>query len=300
MSPLTLRRVEAVTHARAQWVQRWRHAGHPAGLGRPTGQPGYLGFCAVGSGGEWRGLINAFDWLHHAWPSLREWLPRECPASSIACLFRAVPQPLLLPEAVLPYRELLDVELIDVPALPSEDLPWLDTALGRIWVTQLPTVRAINPLEAPWLQDLPLRLELLLGCCQLSHGSRARLGPGDVLRITHRTDHCRLANRCIGIFTFTQGGLHMQSTLDDERLATPVELASVPVRLEFLLASQDIALGTLAQIMEGHLIPLPSDAERQIEVRANGMPVARGELVQLDGQLGVEVLELVARNRRDE
>lgn len=292
MSALTLRRVEAVAHARAQVVQRWRHAGHHAGLGRPTRQPGYLGFCASGRAGEWRGLINAVDWLHHAWPSLRGWLPHECPASSIACLFQAVPQPLLLPEAALPYRELRDIELIAPSALPSEDLPWLDTARGRVWVTQVPTVRAVTPGAAPWLRDLPLRLELLLGSSQLSHGNRARLGPGDVLRITQRTDHCRLASRCIGVFTFTQGGLHMQSTHDEAPIATPVELASLPVRLEFLLASHEIDLGTLSQIIEGQLIPLPSDAARQIEVRANGKPVARGELVQLDGQLGVEVLEL--------
>ena len=84
----------------------------------------------------------------------------------------------------------------------------------------------------------------------------------------------------------------MQPTHDEAPIATPVELASLPVRLEFLLASHDIDLGTLSQIIEGQLIPLPSDAARQIEVRANGKPVARGELVQLDGQLGVEVLEL--------
>jgi type III secretion protein Q len=37
---------------------------------------------------------------------------------------------------------------------------------------------------------------------------------------------------------------------------------------------------------------LGDDAARHIEVRANGKRVARGELVQLDEQLGVELIEV--------
>ena len=78
-----------------------------------------------------------------------------------------------------------------------------------------------------------------------------------------------------------------------------VELDALPVRLEFLLASHDIDLGTLSRIIDGQLIPLAADAARHIEVRANGKPVARGELVQLDEQLGVELLA-VYRSTDDE
>jgi type III secretion protein Q len=64
------------------------------------------------------------------------------------------------------------------------------------------------------------------------------------------------------------------------------------VRLEFILATHDIDLATLSQIVDGQLIPLGDDAARHIEVRANGKRVARGELVQLDEQLGVELIEV--------
>ena len=67
---------------------------------------------------------------------------------------------------------------------------------------------------------------------------------------------------------------------------------SSPVRLEFLLPSHETDLATLSRIIDGQLIPLTEDAARHIEVRANGKPVARGELVQLDGQLAVELLQV--------
>ncbi|MHC8354904.1 FliM/FliN family flagellar motor switch protein [Pseudomonas sp. LB3P81] len=114
-----------------------------------------------------------------------------------------------------------------------------------------------------------------------------------------------LADQCIGVFTFTEEGLHMQSTVADSNQQagtdadTQVELDALPVRLEFLLATHDIDLGTLSRIIDGQLIPLAADAARHIEVRANGKRVARGELVQLDEQLGVELLE-VYRNTGNE
>jgi type III secretion protein Q len=77
------------------------------------------------------------------------------------------------------------------------------------------------------------------------------------------------------------------------------DLNHLPVRLEFVLATHDITLGELAAFVTGQAIPLATDAAHRIEVRANGKMVARGELVQLDEQLGVELLE-VFRNTLSE
>lgn len=303
MNAFKVRRVDPLAHARTQAVQRWRRAGQGVGSGRLQKLSGYLRFCAQGDAGNWRGLILAREWLHHSLPQLQSLLVVECPLASIAGLFRVVPRPLRLEVDELHYRELSDVELVDATHLPSHDLPWLDTPGGRVWLTQLPAPRPSSPPLAwrSWLNDLPLRLDLLLG---ISYLSRLRLGAGDVLRITQRTQHGVLANRRIGVFTFTEEGLHMQSTVADatQHAAEPeadVELDSLPVRLDFVLATHEIDLATLSAFIEGQLIPLAVDAARRIEVRANGKCVARGELVQLDEQLGVELLE-VYRNPRDE
>lgn len=292
MSSLQLRRVEAVTHARVKAVQGWRQAGQGAGLGRLAPQTTYLGFCA----GDWRGLVSPHEWLQHTLPQLHAWMPGEGSATSIAHLFQSVPQPLLPQVQALRYQALTEIELVTGQALPGDDLPWLDTPRGRVWVTQLPTRRPVSeqPPSTRVLQDLPLHLQWLLGISYLTHGSLARLGQGDVLRMEHRIDRCLLANRCIGVFTFTEEGLHMQATVADQAIAAPDELTTLPVRLEFLLASQATDLGTLARILDGQLIALPSDAARHIEIRANGKSVARGELVQLDDGLGIEVLQVYA------
>jgi type III secretion protein Q len=307
MTALNLRRINALTHARAQVVQRWQRAGHCAGLGRPDGQRGYLRFSARGERGDWRGLVMARDWLHHSLPQLQSLLAVECREASIAGLFRAVPRPLVLAVDELHYRELADVELIDSAELTAQDLPWLDTSHGRLWLTDLPSLRpALQTSDwRSWLADLPQRLELILGVSYLSRSSRERLGRGDVLLISDSTRQCLLADRNIGVFTFTEEGLRMELAPADSPAQAETEqpvsadLNHLPIRLEFVLATHDIELGELAAFIAGQVIPLAVDAAHRIEVRANGKTVARGELVQLDEQLGVELLE-VYRNTLSE
>ncbi|SCW45321.1 MULTISPECIES: FliM/FliN family flagellar motor switch protein [unclassified Pseudomonas] len=299
MSALPLRRVEPLAHAQAQAIQRWRRAGRDTGLGQVPGHDGYLRFCAQGDGGHWQGLVAAHDWLYRALPQLQSWLKVETSLMNIVELFRVLPRPLPLEVDELQYRALSDIECVAPARLPSRELPWLETPRGRLWLLQLPpTAVASEGLGVDsWLDDLPLRLELMLGISHLSRASRMRLGEGDVVRIVQRSQRCCLADYSLGIFTFTQEGLHMQPSVTDANADNPsetatIDLGALPVRLEFLLPSHETDLATLSRIIDGQLIPLTEDAARHIEVRANGKPVARGELVQLDGQLGVELLQV--------
>lgn len=300
MRALPLRRIEPLAHAQAQAIQRWRRAGHEAGLGQVPGECGYLRFCAQGDGGDWQGLIAAHDWLNRALPSLQSLLKVETPLMNILELFRAVPRPLSLEIDELQYQALGDITCVAPGRLPSRELPWLETPRGRVWFLQLaPTPAASERVGVgAWLDALPLRLELILGITHLSLPNDRRLGEGDVLRVVQRTQRCCLADHYLGSFTFTQEGLAMQSTVADANPDNPpdadaaIDLGALPVRLEFLLASHQTDLATLSRIIDGQLIPLAEDAARHIEVRANGKPVARGELVQLDGQLGVELLKV--------
>ncbi|WP_260955035.1 FliM/FliN family flagellar motor switch protein [Pseudomonas citri] len=307
MRALKLRRIDPRLHACTQAIERWRRTGRAAGLGRVPGRSGFIQFRAQGDGGDWNGLILAHEWLHGALSGLQSWVGPECPLSSIVDLFRAVPRPLPLAVGELRYSRLADIEGIDGAQCPTHDVPWLDTPRGRVWVTRLPPPGTVaEPLGPPaWLKALPMRLVLQLGVSELRAARLRRLREGDVLRITERTQRGFLANRCLGVFTFTEEGLHMQATATDAEPqttpppGTPIDLGALAVRLEFVLATCDIDLAQLSQFIDGQLIPLAADAARHIEIRANGQPVAVGELVQLETQLGVELLK-VYRNGADE
>jgi type III secretion protein Q len=73
---------------------------------------------------------------------------------------------------------------------------------------------------------------------------------------------------------------------------------AIPVRLGFELGERTVELGELRSITVGHVFELGRDLRRAVTIRANGKPIGIGELVNVDGQLGVSILEIAFSSPR--
>ncbi len=73
---------------------------------------------------------------------------------------------------------------------------------------------------------------------------------------------------------------------------------AIPVRLEFDLGERTVELGELRSITAGHVFELGRDLRRAVTIRANGKRIGIGELVNVDGQLGVSILEIAFSSPR--
>ena len=73
------------------------------------------------------------------------------------------------------------------------------------------------------------------------------------------------------------------------------EIASrdkIPVNLSFILQRKVVSVSDLESLYKGQVMPVEHDIEKRIEIRANGVLLARGEIVNIDDRLGVEINEL--------
>lgn len=87
---------------------------------------------------------------------------------------------------------------------------------------------------------------------------------------------------------FGPGGWAMQT--DKDETATPSSLESIdqlPLRLVFDLGEVSMPLGEVRCLQVGQTIELGYPLARAVRVRINGDQVATGELVEIDGHLGV-------------
>lgn len=76
---------------------------------------------------------------------------------------------------------------------------------------------------------------------------------------------------------------------------TPVaSLADLPVRLSFDLGELTLTLAQLQALQPGQALALGRPLAGAVQVRANGVLIGAGELVQIDGQLGVSLSHLWA------
>ena len=76
----------------------------------------------------------------------------------------------------------------------------------------------------------------------------------------------------------------------DAALADVALQARLPVTLR--VGSTELPLGRILSLAPGDVIALDNEVGGPVDVLVAGKPVARGELVSIDGRLGVRITEL--------
>lgn len=84
---------------------------------------------------------------------------------------------------------------------------------------------------------------------------------------------------------------------DDDESPEGVALDDIPVRLTFDLGERAVALAELRTIAPGYTFDLGRDLRRAVTIRANGLAIGEGELVDIDGRIGVSILSLKVRTQ---
>ncbi|MEM7285200.1 MAG: FliM/FliN family flagellar motor switch protein [Actinomycetota bacterium] len=70
-------------------------------------------------------------------------------------------------------------------------------------------------------------------------------------------------------------------------------IADVDVEVAVEFGRVDIPIRQILQIRRGSLVELHRRPEAQVTVLANGKPIALGDIVVVDGQVGVHIVELI-------
>ena len=83
-----------------------------------------------------------------------------------------------------------------------------------------------------------------------------------------------------------------EQSLNEAAAATGFDVEDLPVSLVFVAGEMEVALGDLQGLAPGQVLDLRRPVEAHVEVRANGRTIGRGELVEIDGRVGVRMLEL--------
>lgn len=75
-----------------------------------------------------------------------------------------------------------------------------------------------------------------------------------------------------------------------------IDLDDLQVCLSFDLGERILTLGELRSINSGYVFELGRDVRHAVSIRANGKYIGEGELVDIDGNVGVSVLRLSGRD----
>lgn len=148
--------------------------------------------------------------------------------------------------------------------------------------------------------DIPLRLAFCAGRLALDEAAFTDLAVGDVLlpdlwlagsgtleATVATAGHYGVWAQC----TFS-GNVAKITTLTNSPSETAMSTAEeLPVKLTFELENRTITVGELKSLAPGYTFTLTADASSPVTVLANGKPVAKARLVDVNGAIGVQLTE---------
>ncbi|HVZ45038.1 MAG TPA: type III secretion system cytoplasmic ring protein SctQ [Ramlibacter sp.] len=137
-------------------------------------------------------------------------------------------------------------------------------------------------LSASALRTLATRDVVLLDECFLAADNRLMLLLGPRLGVM-----CGLEGRVLQVL---EGVQEIMADVDDSMATASGLIDDVPVRLTFDLGEREISLGDLRSLQPGYLFNLGRDPKSTVSIRANGRLIGEGELVDIEGRVGVSVL----------
>jgi type III secretion protein Q len=174
----------------------------------------------------------------------------------------------------------------------------LDVAAGAVTgrARILLPASAVRALRGPEDVDAdPRAAAVALPCSLRSGGARLlpdeleALAPGDVVVLEATDGDCE--------WLVLPGGARLRGRREDEgfhveEMVMAERTSQVPVRLEVELARVEIPLGELSRLAPGVMLPLAIDRRGLVTLRAGERAVAYGELIELDGAVGVRILSV--------
>lgn len=272
--------------------------------GTPPAQGAMLRFDVRGPFGTLQLAVAAADWCPQMLPALSglawsELVDRD----TLTCWLPDAPllqlnQPALSDAQV----SLHDVVPADVRVAACPRRAYIATAQGAAWIEHAALAPQLHPTDAAGALALPVDLEVARISLPLQ---RVRtLAPGSVLLLTQFLPVARHGAQRLYSFDFTLETVSVNTPFDfteDDAIGfdpipaapapTPagLDLARLPVTVEVVLCQLQQRVGDLAVLQPGTVFNLPPDAWTQLQLRVNGQTIARGELVQVGEQLGVQL-----------
>ena len=194
------------------------------------------------------------------------------------------------PRLALDARELADARRVQVRAT------LLGGDLELAVVAHVPRALALRPPPArpvaTWSEGVTFELPIVVGRCALPREVIAALAPRDVVTIEGRRDR--------GELVFGDGaiGLAVPAGGVEARVATGYGVRDMALpddahaELTVTIGTVQLSLRRLVELSVGEVVRLGRPLGGPFELRVAGKAIGTGELIDVDGELGVRVLSV--------
>ncbi len=186
----------------------------------------------------------------------------------------------------------------------------------EIWLDEMgvgflaAAIRGCQPLKVDWTiwKDIPISAKFVVGATKIPIKHIRELELRDIILL----DQSEVGKSLDGIFIEFGGRYFCSATISDKKITICSKIGrcmeevdgntnyieklqsfdDLSITLNFDLGERFIRLSELAQIGPGYVFDLGRDLSRSVMIRANGKIIGEGELVDIEGRVGVSVLQI--------
>jgi type III secretion system YscQ/HrcQ family protein len=152
------------------------------------------------------------------------------------------------------------------------------------------------PPAHPGISDVSWAFPISGGHVELSTAEIAQVEPGDVVLLTRELALLFPNFPAQGWRLVTASGNFCQATIDkyfegvlNDRETQP-DLAGLPIRMHAIIGEKVMTLAEASMLGAGAIVELDEIKSASVRITLNGKAVGSGELVEVDGRLGVRIL----------
>ncbi|CNF34933.1 FliM/FliN family flagellar motor switch protein [Yersinia kristensenii] len=254
----------------------------------------------------WEGIIDLEDWFSKKMPQSAELASASWSIDHLETLFVNSSRPIEGLPQELEYQHLESKGRVPPSFIEADQFACL-TSQGRVWLHELPLhAPAQTDMSQYDVSHLPVRIQFQVGISKISIALLKQVQKGDVLLINLQHSIVVTEESMLGQFIRLEEGFMFDENqyvdmsddetlqvLDSEPLPNALTaLSSVKVKLGFVLQQTTISIAELEAFCSGKVLVCQPEVENNMLITANGVTIAKGELVRIEDRLGVEIKEM--------
>jgi len=186
----------------------------------------------------------------------------------------------------------------------AEGILWGSEYLGSFILECLPLM---EKEETKLIVDLPAYLNIIVGITYLSVKELRSIEKNDIIlmdEIYFKDNHVILsASNTLKFWAILKDfqlivekkmeATNMQEEKVEQQQEVLNKVDDVPIELSFELGKITLSIAELSALQPGYVFELNQDLNQPVEIRANGKLIGKGELLEIDGRIGVRVVEFL-------
>ncbi|PNM27317.1 YscQ/HrcQ family type III secretion apparatus protein [Yersinia enterocolitica] len=310
---LRLKVVDMREHNLTLAAKQWKKSEEVVSLGYPDFKGKWV--KVTDSEKKWSGWIRLYELIALASPKLAGMALTEKTERLILNWLSLTERPFSIAIPEISFEKLVISEVIQNSTLNNKLMLQVRTREVSVWLDELNFQPETDHIDFSCFQDIGWPVQFILGSTKIRFHLFKRIECGDILIIKNISTQVRCFNRNLFHYEWSDEFTMTEQPEQPEQLETETEteveievetdvepiydMNQLPVQLEFVIYRRILKLNDIQELSKNKIYPLPQDIEHEIEIRVNGVLIGRGELLQFDGRLGVEITTWLQESQHD-